>query len=355
MNPYEAQPAKAFWRNAVASRDPLDIDNLWAPKFSIDKTDPIVTLGSCFAQHISRALVAAGYNWVNAEPAPHGFSAADKAKYGYEVFSVRTSNIYTVALLRQWTQWALQNAPIPDEIWRENDRFCDPFRPTIEPNGFYSAEEALALRRQTVDGMRHMFETCRIFIFTLGLTEGWVNRQAEYVYPMCPGTVAGTYNPDQHVFKNYNMFEIHADLIEVLRLIRSVNKDIKVLLTVSPVPLTATASTEHVLNATIKSKSILRAVSASIVDAFDYVDYFPSYEIISSFPYGGKFYEANMRDVKPDGVRHVMSNFMRTLDVEAHADSMPKTEKIGGATGNVAVKSDVDVICEELMLDFYGR
>ena len=62
-NPYEAQPSRAFWKSAVAGRDPLTIDGLWSPKFAIGKSDPIAALGSCFAQHISRALVAEGYNW----------------------------------------------------------------------------------------------------------------------------------------------------------------------------------------------------------------------------------------------------------------------------------------------------
>ena len=290
-NPYETQPPHAFWKSAVAGRDPLAIDKLWTPRFRNrkDRSNRGARFLFCSAYQPG-ALVAEGYNWINAEPAPRNFSAADKAKYQYEVFSVRTSNIYTVALLRQWMTWALQNSPIPSEIWRNNDRIYDPFRPTIEPNGFCSTEEMLALRQQTLAALRLMFEQCRVFIFTLGLTEGWVNREGGYVYPMCPGTAAGAYDADQHVFKNYDMFAIHADLKEVVRLLRSVNPGAQVLLTVSPVPLTATASGDHVLAATIKSKSILRAVAASIVDEFDHVDYF-LYDIISSFPYRGVFDE----------------------------------------------------------------
>ena len=59
-NPYEAQPSRAFSKSAVAGRDPLTIVGLWSPKFAIGKSDPIAALGSCFAQHISRALVAEG-------------------------------------------------------------------------------------------------------------------------------------------------------------------------------------------------------------------------------------------------------------------------------------------------------
>jgi hypothetical protein len=138
INPYANQPSRAFWRTAVAGRDVRQIDELWNPKFSIRKTDPIAALGSCFAQHISRALIVEGYNWIDGEPAPPKLPAAEKAKFQYEVFSVRTANIYTVALLRQWVQWSLEDATTPSEIWRDGDRIYDPFRPTIEPSGFAS-------------------------------------------------------------------------------------------------------------------------------------------------------------------------------------------------------------------------
>jgi hypothetical protein len=353
-NPYESQPLCAFWKTAVAGRDPIAIDGLWTPKFVFGKYDPIATLGSCFAQHISRALVVEGYNWINAEPAPHRFSAADKAKYQYEVFSARTANIYTVAMLRQWMHWAFGNTPVPCETWLHGDRFYDPFRPTIEPNGFCGPEELLALRRQTLAAIRAMFEQCSVFVFTLGLTEAWLNRDGGYVYAMCPGTAAGVYDADKHMFKNHDMFEIHADLVEVLRLLRSVNSRARVLLTVSPVPLTATASTDHVLTATIRSKSILRAVAASIAAKFDHVDYFPSYEIISSFPYRGDFYEPNMRTVSAEGVAHVMKTFLRALD------GAPEYVPVAGAPGAEAKQEsrpgepEVDAVCEEMMLESYA-
>ena len=40
------------------SRDPLEINRLWDPKFNIRPHKRVVTFGSCFAQHIGRALRA---------------------------------------------------------------------------------------------------------------------------------------------------------------------------------------------------------------------------------------------------------------------------------------------------------
>ena len=68
-------------------------------------------------------------------------SKEDALKFNYDIFSARTGNIYTTSLLEQWTDWALENKAIPDEVWEKDRRFYDPFRPNIETNGFSSADE----------------------------------------------------------------------------------------------------------------------------------------------------------------------------------------------------------------------
>ena len=81
-----------------------------------------------------------------------------------------------------------------------------------------------------------------MFVFTLGLTETWIHRKTGTVYPVAPGVIAGTYDPAIYAFHNFTLPEVRNDL-EALRLrLRSLNPEIKMVLTVSPVPLTATAS-----------------------------------------------------------------------------------------------------------------
>ena len=38
------------------------------------------------------------------------------------------------------------------------------------------------------------FETMDVFIFTLGLTEYWFNKNNGIIFPTAPGTIAGRYN-----------------------------------------------------------------------------------------------------------------------------------------------------------------
>ena len=130
-------------------------------------------------------------------------------------------------------------------------------------------------------------------------------------YAVCPGTLAGVFDEGAHGFVNHGFGALMADMIAALRLIVRANRRLALLLTVSPVPLTATASQSHVLTATSHSKSLLRAVASEMVAAHRRVDYFPSYEIITHPAYRGRFFAPNLRSVLPEGVDHVMTQFFQ--------------------------------------------
>ena len=310
-HPYETLPEDRFWRTAVADRDALEIAGLWKPRYQIGRRTGIVTAGSCFAQHFAKALVARRYRWLDFEPGPAGLSAQQRKDYHYGTFSFRTGNIYTPKMLRQWLTWALTDTPVPGEVWEKDGRFYDPFRPGVEPGGFVSPEELYASRRETLAAIAAAVRGANVLVFTMGLTEAWVNKVTGVEYAVCPGTVAGVFDDEAHGFVNHGFAALMADMVASLRLIVRANRRLGILLTVSPVPLTATASGSHVLTATSHSKSLLRAVASELARAHPRVDYFPSYEIITHPAYRGRFFAANLRSVLPEGVDHVMTQFFR--------------------------------------------
>ncbi len=359
-NPYTSLPAKAFWKTGLAGGNVLEVKDLWTPKYPITTEGTVVTAGSCFAQHISRAMIKNGFSWVDSEPLPAYLSEAVGKKFGYGVFSFRTGNIYTTALLRQWVEAAFGNRTLEPELWEKDGRFYDPLRPAIEPGGFASAAECLALRENTLRAMRETLSTASLFVFTLGLTECWRNRHNGFVYAACPGTLAGEFNADDHEFYNQTYPEIWEDLNAVLDLIREYNPNMRFLLTVSPVPLTATASEGHVLPATIYSKSVLRAIAGDAATRRKDTDYFPSYEIISSFPYRGMFYMPNQREVARAGVDHVMTHFFAGLEKFAKENGLASPVQSGGTTVAPAALSDAaevddDIQCEEALLEAFAK
>jgi len=345
MNPYQSLKSCAFWKPAVADINAFAIKDLWNPKFCIEPELKVSTFGSCFAQHISKALRHRGFHWFNAEPAPFGLSPENCFKFNYNVFSARTGNIYTTSLLKQWVGWALDPSKVSDEVWLAEDRYFDPFRPAIEPDGFETEQELLTSRLEAVNTFRKCITTTDYFFFTLGLTEGWVNSKYNHIYPMCPGTVAGTYDADVHQFVNQDFLSAYENLKSAFDQITEVNPKVKFLVTVSPVPLTATMSGRHVLTATTASKAILRSVADQITGSCNHIDYFPSYEIIASPPFKGTFYDPNQRTVSACGVNFVMEHFFRCQHT--------KFGNVPATTGHDET-TNMNQHCEDAFLEAFG-
>ena len=346
MNPYQKLLPNAFWKTAVAEKSMFDVNGLWEPKFKIEQTDNVATYGSCFAQHIGRALKARNFNWLITENEPYGLSEDNLQRFNYQTFTSRTGNIYTKSLLTQWTRWAAGKETPPDEIWQQDKLFYDPFRPRIEPNGYASVDEVLATRAQTIDAFKSSIERANYFVFTLGLTESWTNAEFGYEYPMCPGTAAGKFEESAHKFSNQQFSTVLKNLVESIDLMRSMNSNLRFILTVSPVPLVATKSNQHVLVATMLSKSILRAVAGQLAANRGYVDYFPSYEIINSPVFKGVFFEPNQRSVNPHGVNFVMDSFFECLRAK-YGDFLESEVPHKPASK--------EAICEEQLLDAFGK
>lgn len=307
-SPYQGLGARAYWRTGLAETDYPPVD-IYRAKWALSKQDKIVTAGSCFAQHVGRALRKNGFNVQDAEPAPAHIAPDQVTTHGYGMYSARYGNIYTTRQLRQLLDEAWGDAPAFDAIWRKDGRFYDALRPNIEPEGFVSEAAVREAREEHLAKVREVFTSADVFIFTLGLTEAWFHKPTGQVYPTAPGTIAGKFDDKIHDFVNFRLADVRADLVAALARLKKLNPNLRVLLTVSPVPLTATASDAHVLSATTYSKSVLRACTGELFADFPEVDYFPSYEIVTSTKAGTSFFETNLRSVTDAGVARVMAVF----------------------------------------------
>ncbi len=354
--PFSHLPATAYWRSAVAEPGIWGLSGLWEAKWTLAADARFATFGSCFAQHISAALSARGMNWFNAEPAPRRTPAEMARRFNYGVFSARTGNVYTAAQLRYLVDLADGSIAIDAaEAWTEPEakepRHRDSLRPAIEPRGFASIEELLLSRASMVRAFRRAIADADVFVFTLGLTEGWSNVRTGQPYPMCPGTVAGRFDPERHAFSPARYRDIVGDLQAAFAGMRALNPRIRILLTVSPVPLTATASGGHVLKATVYSKSVLRAVAGDLAADADWVDYFPSYEIVAGAPARAMFFEPNLRSVSPQGVSFVMSQFFAGLRLTSERLYTANDDSAMREAAAEAAMAAEDLVCEEMLLD----
>lgn len=335
-NPYRRQPAYAFWRSAVAAPAVAEVDPVVSVPFTISAKDRIASAGSCFAQHISRHLRDRGFDYFVTEPAHPIVSPEHAALYNYGTFTARYGNLYTVRQLRQLFQRAYGRFRPVDDVWlKPGGRLIDPFRPQIQPSGFASRREFNVDRLKHFAAVRRAFKELDVFVFTLGLTEAWRSRTDGAVYPLCPGVAGGTFDPAAHEFHNFTVDETVGDMLEFIDDLRRVNQRAKVILTVSPVPLVATAEDRHVLVSTTYSKSVLRVACDQIVRARADVAYFPSYEIITGNFTRGSYFAADLRSVTEQGVAHVMRLFM--------AHFAGKTEPVAAAQPAPARHPDLHI------------
>lgn len=344
-NPYRAQPDHAFWSRAVARIAAEDVDPVVNPRFAISRQDQIATAGSCFAQHISRSLQAQGYRYLVTEQGPEA--------QNFGVYPARFGNIYTARQLLQLFQRAFGLFAPSEPAWRLGDRFVDPFRPQVEANGFDSAEAMLADRDRHLAAVRSMFEQTDVLVFTLGLTEGWESQEDGAVFPLAPGVAGEAAQPNLIQPRHFTVQEIIDDLNAVIKLARILTPSLRVLFTVSPVPLVATISDRHVLTATTYSKSVLRVAVETVVHENADADYFPSYEIITGPQSRGCYFADDLRSVLPEGVAQVMKVFGRRYLHESVATPSPRSRASHAPTAAATGEHDAleAVVCDEEAID----
>ena len=348
-SPYEGLPAEAFWRNGVVGHAPDAIPGIYRNKFAIGKTTAIATAGSCFSQHLSRLLRARGFSIVDAEPAPDGMDPEVARQHQYGIFSARYGNIYTARQLKQVVFEAFERFEPADAIWEKDGRYYDAMRPAVEPDGFATPDQVREARKEHLRAVRQVIETADLFTFTLGMTEAWIHSQTDTTYPTAPGTVAGRYDPALHAFRNFSFLDVYRDLIQFFVLAKRVNPRIKFLLTVSPVPMTATAAGEHILTASVYSKSVLRAVAGQLASERDDVDYYPGYEIVTCALSRGAYYNENLRTISPEGVAAATAAFLSACARSSEPEQVWEPPE--------AVReepADDDPICEDVLLEAFS-
>jgi hypothetical protein len=311
-NPYSRLPDYCFWRKSVEAVPISEVDPVVGAKFKISTQERIATAGSCFAQHIARTLAREGYNYFVAESAPSGMTPEEASERGYGVFSARYGNVYTMRQMVQLIDRAYgQFAPVDDTWQRPDGTYADPFRPLIEPRGFLTPGAVVAAREEHFAAVQRVLELSSVFVFTLGLTEAWRSKSDGAVFPLAPGVAGGDPDNDRYEFVNFTMADVEDDIKAFIARLRALNPNARVILTVSPVPLVATYEPRHVLVSTAYSKSVLRTAVESVVRRHDFVDYFPSFEIVTGSFNHGQYFERDARSVKPEGVDHVMRLFKK--------------------------------------------
>ncbi len=253
----------------------------WLPEAPfIDKQVRITAFGSCFAQHLTNYLHAAGYNVLGKH-----------LNLNSHIIHFGEGMVNTFAI-RQQLEWALENKAFSENLW------------------FGEHKEIAAVDPHIKAETKEIICTTEVFAITLGLSEIWYDKQTgEAFWRAIPSHL---FDPSRHGFRISSCEENHANLARIRELIRAARPSAAIVFTLSPVPLMATFRPISCLTASSVSKAILRVAVDQLMR--DHAEdrklfYFPSYEIVKEF--AADPYDADNRHPRPEIVDFVMRTFER--------------------------------------------
>src|SRR5581483_1850990 len=131
---------------------------------------------------------------------------------------------------------------------------------------------------ERVEYLGHI-ESAGAFVFTLGLAEVWTDDETGGVF--WRGVPEHIFDEERHRFRLSSVEENERNVLETIRLVRTVNPDAPVILTLSPVPLEATFRSISCMTADSVSKSVLRVALDNVMQqGLPGVYYWPSFELV---------------------------------------------------------------------------
>jgi hypothetical protein len=147
-------------------------------------------------------------------------------------------------------------------------------------------------------------------VVTLGYTESWYDQRDKIWVNASPaGRRASMRHADRYKFMNASAADCYDALVHIIRNIRAqTDGKANIIFTVSPVPFHGTFTNRDVILANQYSKSTLLSTAVMIADRYDYVDYFPSYEMATMAPRELVWMEDGLH-VKTSFVEQIMKRF----------------------------------------------
>ena len=263
-------------------------------KNRINYNSKLVLLGSCFSKNIGNKLT---YFKFQTHQNPFGILFHPKA----------IENLITNAINKK--EYVSKDLIFQDERWHSFDAHSN----------LSSSNQEILLKKlnSSVQATNKKLKKATHIIITLGTS--WVYRSIETA-----AVVANCHKIPQKKFSKelLSIVEINKSLKTIISLLKSINKDINVLFTVSPIRHLKDGFIENT-----QSKSHLIAAIHNIVDCKN-VSYFPSYEIMMDELRDYRFYSEDMIHPNKIAINYIWEKFSETWFEENTGSIMKEIELI---------------------------
>lgn len=281
------------------------------PKFGFSSTEKVFAMGSCFAREVEDALAALGFDVPTRCDDLFSTPLMQAAANAKGVRPRSYLNRYNTMSLHDEVRHLLGLDPALEQgaltYGLDNNTAADLHYTQSLPQ--VGVLPTIDRRRIVRDHLGARLRDSRVFVFTLGMAECWYDSAAGRYLNNTPGPrVMAAYGDRLEV--HMTRFAQHLEAIEKTHavLTQALGPDIRVIITVSPVPLELSFQEDDVVQTNLYSKSMLRAVAQEFAANHGNVDYFPSYEFVSvASPQTSWAWD--YRHVKPGLVEHIMNVF----------------------------------------------
>jgi hypothetical protein len=271
------------------------------PRFSLEPGDCIFTIGSCFAREIEEYL-------------KEFILPTRDLNISSDLVDGRPNSVineYNASSIAQRIKWSIQNTDTTTLDNLTSSTGGGTIDLILSKNLPTDIENIMRIRKM-IDRIYASLPTSRGVIITLGMTEVWFDNSTGVYLNRLPNIREIRANPTRYRFINMTPDGCYQQMATAIELLKGRGVS-KILITVSPVPLTATFEPCDCVIANSYSKSVLRVVADMLIRDFDIVDYFPSYEIVMSN--GLNSFLPDHIHVRPEVVSQIMDHLIKNYVV----------------------------------------
>ncbi|NDR55286.1 GSCFA domain-containing protein [Aliiruegeria sabulilitoris] len=302
------------------------------PGFSMSRSDTVFTIGSCFARNVESALASNGLVVLSRE--------FELGHIGEGLgFAGNFFNKYSIHSIINEFRWAMDRSTFPgrDLLYSAKEGSESYLDLQLGSSRLdYPVTEILEFRHRFLDVMAQAAEA-DVLVVTLGYVEVWFDRKLDIYLNVAPPPVLAKREPERFEFRVLSYEDVLAGLREMRELLLKYRrKPLRMLLTVSPVPLLSTFRDMDVLVANSYSKSVQRAAIDAFVAETEGVDYFPSYEFVTLSDPRVAWSRGDYRHVSADLVARIMATVLQRY-VEGES-GLASPEAVGAQSLEASVR-----------------
>lgn len=246
-------------------------------KFRLTAQDSVFCLGSCFARNVEEHLIFSGL--------PVLSKRIVAPKHEWRARPNGIVNKFTTHSMLNEVAFVLANAASDvDETWFTPSENGWRDLQLIGHDTPVSLDRAVQRRRYLISDYFSRLRQASVVVLTLGLNEVWHDAGQGRFLNTAPSLWSVRRDPKRYALHVTSAEDNVAVLNELIASLRMLNPGVRVVVSVSPVPMETTFTGRDVFVANTHSKAVLRAAADEVARAHDYVDYFPSYEMITLAP-----------------------------------------------------------------------